>query len=133
MTEWTRGEFVRTSIRTEYVTACHDISDGGFAVALAEMCMASDKGADVAIECTHIHAALFGEDQSRYVVSVQPDYADMFAANAESAGVSFQRLGKIGGDMLTIGDVITISVKSMRAAHENWLPHYMAADNGKEA
>lgn len=132
MTEWARGEFVRTSIRTDYITACHDISDGGFAVALAEMCMAGDKGAAVTLESPQIHGALFGEDQSRYIVSVKSDYANMFAANAESAGVSFHRLGIIGGDMLTINDAITISVKSMRASHENWLPHYMAADTGSE-
>ncbi len=126
VTEWARGEFVRTSIRTEYITACHDLSDGGFAVALAEMCMAADRGATVTLESDQPHAALFGEDQSRYIVTVKPDYADMFAANAESAGVSFHNLGKMGGDMLTIGDHVTISVKSMRTAHENWLPHYMA-------
>src|SRR5690606_27273285 len=41
------GDFVRSAIRNGHVTACHDISSGGLAVALAEMAMASDKGADI--------------------------------------------------------------------------------------
>ena len=126
ITERARGEFVRTSIVTEYITACHDISDGGLAIAIAEMCMASHLGARMNIESEQPHAALFGEDQSRYLVSVNNDYANMFAANAEAAGVSFQQLGEFGGDTLTIDGKITISVDEMRAAHENWLPEYMA-------
>ena len=130
ITERARGEFVRTSIVTEYITACHDISDGGLAITVAEMCMAADMGAQLNMQTGQPHAALFGEDQSRYIVSVRPDYANMFAANAEAAGVSFKRIGKFGGDMLTIDDLISISVDEMRRAHENWLPNYMAGNLG---
>lgn len=126
VTERARGDFVRTSIVSGYVTSCHDISDGGFAVAIAEMCMTANRGANIRLESDQPHAALFGEDQSRYFVSVKADYANMFAANAEAAGVSFHQLGEFGGNTLTIGDIITISVDEMRAAHENWLPDYMA-------
>ncbi len=125
-TEWARGEFVRTSINTEYITACHDISDGGLAVCLAEMCIAGQMGATIELQSEQPHAALFGEDQSRYIVSVKPDYANMFAANAEAAGVSFARIGEFGGKALTIGALISISVDDMQRAHENWLPDYMA-------
>ena len=92
--------------------------------------MAADMGAKIVVQSDHPHAALFGEDQSRYIVSVKPDYANMFAANAEAAGVSFKRIGEFGGDTLTIDDLISISVDDMRQAHENWLPQYMAGDLG---
>ena len=65
------GDFVRELIRDGVATAVHDISDGGLAVALAEMAMASGIGADgrprspTSIPIPHF----FGEDQGRYVVT----------------------------------------------------------------
>ena len=115
-----RGDFVRAAIRSGYATACHDISDGGLAVALAEMCMSSKLGAE--IECITMtpHAALFGEDQSRYIMAVNAEWADMFAANSEGSGVSFQKLGVVGGNELKIGELISISVEQMTKTHESW-------------
>ena len=57
------------------------------------------------------------------------DYADMFAANAEGSGVFFSRLGTVGGDRLTIGKRVSLSVTEMKSAHEAWFPDYM---NGTE-
>ena len=129
MTERMRGEFVRAAIASGEVTACHDVSDGGLAVTLAEMCMASGLGMDVKLKSAMPHAALFGEDQSRYVLAMSEDYADMFAANAEGSGVFFSRLGTVGGDRLTIGKRVSLSVEEMKSAHEAWFPDYM---NGTE-
>ncbi len=125
LTERMRGDFVRAAIRSGYATACHDISDGGLAVALAEMCMSSKLGAE--IECITMtpHAALFGEDQSRYIMSVNAEWADMFAANSEGSGVSFQKLGIVGGDELKIGEFISISVEQMTKTHESWFDDFM--------
>ena len=68
------GDFVRRLIRSGVVTACHDISDGGLAVAVAEMAMASGIGADIPgpVEMDPI-PFLFGEDQGRYLVTVNLD------------------------------------------------------------
>ncbi len=62
-------------IRQGLATACHDCSDGGLAVALAEMCLAAGKGLDAtaAILGPRVDAALFGEAQSRIVVAIRPD------------------------------------------------------------
>ncbi len=125
LTERMRGEFVRSAIRAGEVSACHDISDGGLAIALAEMCMASDCGMSVDLESPHMHAALFGEDQSRYILTMPGDYADMFAANAEDSGVFFARLGTVDGNQLTIGKSVSLSVEEMKATHEAWFPSYM--------
>jgi len=126
------GEFVRASIRSGYITACHDLSDGGFAIAIAEMCIACSLGADITINTDNLHAALFGEDQSRYIVSVKNENPGIFPANAESAGISIQRLGTFQGDTLAINDTITLSVTTMRAANENWLPDYMSDNSATE-
>ena len=120
-----RGEFVRAVIRSGYVTSCHDVSDGGLAVALAEMCMASSKGAKIKLHSDNIQAGLFGEDQSRYLVTVPDTYADMFAANAEDSGVYFQKLGRVEGDKLIVKGALSISVDEMKHVHESWFPSYM--------
>ncbi len=125
MTERMRGEFVRAAIGSGEITSCHDISDGGLAIALAEMCIASGKGMNIDVNMRQVHAALFGEDQSRYILTMPEDYANMFAANAEGSGVFFQRLGTVEGDRLTIGKHISLSVEEMKQTHESWFPGYM--------
>jgi len=133
MTEQMRGAFVRAAIRSGEVTACHDISDGGLAIALAEMCIASGKGMNIALDTQEPHAALFGEDQSRYILTMPESYANMFAANAEGSGVFFAQLGTIGGAQLLIGDYISLSVEEMRKCHEAWFPQYMEGKPMAEA
>ncbi|MGI9352139.1 MAG: phosphoribosylformylglycinamidine synthase subunit PurL [Rhizobiaceae bacterium] len=128
LTEKMRGEFVRAAIHSGEMTACHDVSDGGLAVALAEMCMASGKGMEVDVEGSHMHAALFGEDQSRYVLTMPQSYANMFAANAEGSGVYFSCLGTVGGERLTIGKSVSLSVSEMTNVHEAWFPSYMEGE-----
>ena len=120
------GDFVRAQIRAGLVSACHDLSDGGLLVALAEMAMAGGIGASVSIPGTlPAHAFLFGEDQARYALTAsQPD--DLLAA-ARQAGVAAQILGKTGGDALTIRDIGAISVAELRIINEAWLPAYMTA------
>ncbi|MBO3760627.1 phosphoribosylformylglycinamidine synthase subunit PurL [Ciceribacter sp. L1K22] len=121
------GDFVRSAIRNGQVTACHDISSGGLAVALAEMAMASGKGMSVNLTESRgpAHALLFGEDQARYVVAVPADMANFLCANAEGAGVPFRRLGTVGGSTLAVEGVLSVSVDQLRLAHESWFPEFM--------
>ena len=121
------GEFVRAQIAARHATACHDISDGGLIVALAEMALAGDLGAEIepANQDVPLHAWLYGEDQARYILTTTDPRA-MLAA-AEEAGVSAAVIGRTGGRSLTVGGSHTISVSELRIAHEMWLPDYMAA------
>ncbi|HJQ60895.1 MAG TPA: phosphoribosylformylglycinamidine synthase subunit PurL, partial [Vineibacter sp.] len=124
------GDFVRGQIGAGRITACHDLSDGGLALSLAEMAMAGGTGATVtppADATCPTHAWLFGEDQARYVMAVRPDVADRLLADAKSAGVPATRLGTSGGDALTVEGVLAISVTELRRTHESWLPAYMEA------
>ena len=66
------GEFVASLIRKATVSAVHDLSDGGLAVALAEMAMAGGIGATVEAQGLS-HAFFFGEDQGRYVLTALAD------------------------------------------------------------
>src|SRR6202012_2737675 len=66
------GDVVRGMIRSGTATAAHDLSDGGLLVALAEMAIASDIGAQLLAAPASIvpHAYWFGEDPARYIVTV---------------------------------------------------------------
>jgi phosphoribosylformylglycinamidine synthase II len=123
------GEFVRKLIGEGHVTAVHDLSDGGLAVALAEMAMASGRGATLdTADGVAPHAFWFGEDQARYVVTVKPDnLADVVEA-AQVAGVAAKRIGVVGGKALTLGAEAPIAVADLTARFESWLPDYMAGE-----
>jgi len=121
------GDFVRGIIRSGQVTACHDISSGGLALALAEMAMASGKGLNINLDDSKglPHALLFGEDQARYVITVASDLANFVCATAEGQGVPFRRLGKVEGDALVVGDLLSLPVADLSLAHESWFPDFM--------
>ena len=119
------GDFVRALIQGRRVTAVHDVSDGGLAVALAEMALAGGIGATIELPASvPAYAWLFGEDQGRYVITVPAVEAEAIAARAHDAAVPLSRIGAVGGNVLVLGDV-AIPLAALRGAHENWLPAYM--------
>jgi phosphoribosylformylglycinamidine synthase II len=120
------GDFVRGEITAGRLSACHDLSDGGLAVALAEMALAGGLGAEIALPegaMTTLHGWLFGEDQARYLVTL-PNAAALLEA-AAAAGVAALQLGETGGKQLILPGAQPISLERLRDAHEGWLPAYM--------
>ena len=126
------GDFVRGLIQKNRTSSVHDCSDGGLAIALAEMAMASGLGATIDTLPANLpaHAALFGEDQARYVMAVAPHEADQVMADAKAAGIPALKLGTVGGANLNLPGESPISVAELKQAHEGWLPNYMAATVG---
>lgn len=120
------GDFVRGQILDGAVSACHDLSDGGLAVGVAEMAMKSGLGAKIEdlSNGAPMHGWLFGEDQARYVVTTTD--ADALMAAASDAGVVATKIGVVTGSDLTIAGAGTISVSTLTTAHEGWMPEYMA-------
>jgi len=127
--ERANGDFVRARILAGEIRACHDVSDGGLLVTVAEMAMASGVGARLSAHPREIpgHAYWFGEDQGRYVVAV-PDAASFIRAS-EAAGVPAVRIGVSGGGDLTLPDGGTISIETLRADHAGFFPAWMNGDN----
>jgi phosphoribosylformylglycinamidine synthase len=119
------GDFVRAQILAGVVRACHDISDGGLLVAVAEMALAGDIGIDLLprAETVAPHHFWFGEDQARYVVAVTD--APAFLAAAAAADVPASLLGRTGGANLTLPGGATISVEVLRSTHERFLPEWL--------
>lgn len=122
------GEFIRGLIATGRLSAVHDISDGGLYVAVAELCMASKTGAEFTLpDGIPAHAALFGEEQARYVVALPANLVQQALRAAERAGVDARRLGKAAGNELIAEGCDPISVATLSEAHEGWFPAYMDA------
>ncbi|MBN8941842.1 MAG: phosphoribosylformylglycinamidine synthase subunit PurL [Rhizobiales bacterium] len=121
------GEFIRGLIADGLLTACHDVSDGGLLVALAEMAIAGKMGitVDSLPDEVPAHGFWFGEDQARYALTVKADDMDRLAARAAGAGVMLTRLGTTGGSALTLPGEAPILIKDLAERFESWLPAYM--------
>ncbi|MDH3195867.1 MAG: phosphoribosylformylglycinamidine synthase subunit PurL, partial [Hyphomicrobiales bacterium] len=126
-TEKCNGDAIRRLIRAGRVSACHDISDGGLLIALAEMAMAGGRGATICPPQVDapLHARLFGEDQGCYLLAVAADEADTITAALQADHVPVQSLGIVGGVDLVVEGVLTMPVKTLSTAHESWFPTYM--------
>jgi len=123
------GEFVLSLIRDGRVGAVHDLSDGGLAVALAEMALASGIGARVEAEGLE-HAFFFGEDQGRYVLTSAPAETSAIVDEAKGLGVPLKRIGVTGGETLRLGGAAPVALAALAEAYEIWLPAYMSSTLG---
>jgi len=109
-----QGCFERSLIR-----ACHDISDGGLAVALAEMCIGGDLGVNadiVAMGKLPSAAKLFSESHSRWLVEVDRKREDEWLQRMKVPNV---KIGLVGGKMLVIEDkdvLVDVEVGQLRKA-----------------
>ena len=119
------GLFVQQQIASGTITAAHDISDGGLAVAIAEMCMAGGMGAQITLPTDgNRHGWAFGEDQARYVVATADAQALLNAAQA--AGVPAAAIGSTHDDgELQFGDEGAISVSDLKNLVEATIPGMM--------
>jgi len=74
-----RYRSLHTLLRTGRVLACHDLSEGGLGVALAEMCIGGRMGATITdVAHPHVATALFSETTSRFVCELAPADVDWF-------------------------------------------------------
>jgi len=87
------------AMNRQLVASCHDLSDGGLAVALAESALAGDLGLDVdlrrvpATDCPRDDLLLYAESTGRLLVTVPPQQAEDFEACC--AGVALARIGTV--------------------------------------
>lgn len=126
------GDLVRSLIQNGTATAVHDLSDGGLALALAEMAMNSGIGATIdSPDGNALIPTFFGEDQGRYLMTVpeEDDILSALRANAENLGLFAQCIGTTGGKELKLAGSRAISIDELRAEHEGWFPSFMQAAN----
>lgn len=98
-------ELCRSAVRAGLLNSAHDCSDGGLAVSVAESAVTGGFGAQVTAALPQRwDAALFGEGQSRIIVSLSEEKFAELRALAGRLDVPIVRLGTVGGDAIEFGD-----------------------------
>ena len=122
---------VLAAIRAGLVRSAHDVADGGLAVCLAESCVFSRLGAEVALPeaDARLDAVLFGEAQSRVVLSVAPADAEAVVALCAEHGAQATALGTVtdGPLQITVGAeaVLNVPVADLERPYETAIPEAM--------
>ncbi len=112
------GEFVRAAKAEGLIAAAHDLSDGGLAVAAAEMALAAGVGVDLLPgEDLADTAWFFGEDQGRYLLACRAELVDRLLARAIEAAVRLRVVGAAGGDAVRLGEA-AVPFAELQTAHE---------------
>jgi len=124
------GDFVRRLIETGRVDTVHDISDGGLLVAVAEMALAGNIGADIGVAGTpEAIPFFFGEDQGRYLLTAPPEEADRIEGELQHAGIVHAIIGKtISAKVLRVEREGELALSTLRTAYESWFPNYMSGE-----
>jgi phosphoribosylformylglycinamidine synthase len=128
------------AIRRGLIQSAHDTSEGGLAVAIAESCIVGKIGASLELKPSmtsekgvRLDAIMFGETQSRILVSTKAENLDALQKMAQTVGVPLTVLGNVGGDHLTIhlpGQqprlLVSSSVNELEWAYRGALPRLMS-------
>jgi phosphoribosylformylglycinamidine synthase II len=126
------GDFIRSHIESGAITACHDVSDGGIAVTVAEMALAGNIGAIIqshdSTQAFDDPRAFFAEDQGVYIVTISDAALSDFLAAGEAADVRVQPIGRTCGSRLLFelaDSDHAIPLDTLRTAHEGFFPALM--------
>jgi phosphoribosylformylglycinamidine synthase len=121
---------VLNGIRRGIIKSAHDCAEGGLAICLAEKAVNSKGtlGGEFTIPSSFINneglnaGLIFGESQSRIVVSVSPEHVSGIEALCAEQDVPFVKLGEVHESGFEIHDVVSASVTGLREVYYNALP-----------
>ncbi|GIS81938.1 MAG: hypothetical protein CM1200mP15_05700 [Dehalococcoidia bacterium] len=95
--------FCRKAISDRLLSSCHDCSDGGLAIAISESAMQNQIGfianSTLSAPSTRWDTILFGERQSRVIISISPENEKELLATANTLGVPLSEIGTTGGGL----------------------------------
>ncbi len=116
------------AIRAGLLHSAHDCSDGGLAVALAECAVWGGMGVDGELfpDGGRLDAALFGERQSRIIVTASAARLADLERLATAHGIALTRIGTVGGEQFRLGAEIDVPLASLAAAIEGGIPAAVA-------
>ena len=114
-------------IRAGLVQSVHDLSDGGLFMSLLESAMINYLGFEInSVSGVRKDAFLFGEAQSRVLVSVSAAHAAAFEAELKNHGVSFSALGGVKGSHVVIDGTNYGSISDFKTPYETAIEGYMS-------
>lgn len=127
--EYKNQQVVKQLIQKGFIQSAHDVSDGGLYVSLAESGMPRGLGFSIEtdFDC-RADAFLFGEAQSRMVVSVRPEKLDDFVNFIAATDVEFSNLGMVTDGEISIDDSSFGSISEASNLYDNAIGNMMKKD-----
>jgi phosphoribosylformylglycinamidine synthase len=123
------------AITSGLVVSAHDCADGGLGVALAECCMSNREkqlGAQINLgDNLRLDCLLFGETQSRVVISCRADAAAQIEKHFRDADIPCRKIGVVGGKTLKINGAVDLPVAKLSDAWHNALTRIMESSTGR--
>jgi phosphoribosylformylglycinamidine synthase len=117
-------------IRKRLLKSAHDLSEGGLAVALAESCVLRPErtmGATISIPTIpRIDLFLFGEDQSRMLITTSQSNLSRVLAILRTRGVPAQILGQTGGTVLRLNSTLCIPITELLHTYSRPVGHFIS-------
>ncbi len=121
------GETILDLNEKGLIEACHDLSNGGLALGLAKMTMGSDIGIVGQVqEDIPLNAALFAEDQARFLIAVAPENEGAVNQILFDKGLASRKIGVAAGNSLEIAKAFKIHKDDLWKAFEGTLKEFVA-------
>jgi phosphoribosylformylglycinamidine synthase len=118
---------IKGLIKNSFINAAHDVSDGGLFTTLVEMCLPNDLGFDVVTDSEiRKDAFLFGESQSRVVVSVVEDDEDKFLDYVAEMNIPCLLLGHVTKGRCTVDEQNFGLIADYKELYDNAIGKEMA-------
>lgn len=125
--EYELHQLIKKLIRKGLVVSVHDVSEGGLFTACAESGMAASLGFNIVTDTDlRKDAFLFGESQSRVIVSVKPEMADAFLDLVMESETDFTHLGEVTNGEVKIDNEYYFDIKDALAGYNNAIANALA-------
>ncbi len=116
------GEAILALANKKLLKSCHDCTEGGLAVALAECCFDQNIGAEIFLPEQYNHPKmLFSESQSRFIISFPFENLPAVKNECKKRNISLLAIGKTGGTILKINDKIDLPIEELKYQWEEAL------------
>lgn len=124
--EYKVQDIIKKLISRKLIQSAHDVSEGGLFATLVESSLPNDMGFDIATDKKfRKDAFLFGESQSRVVVSVDPELKNDFESFLKTQNADFTLLGRVAYGNCIIDNEVFGNTFELREIYEGALPAYL--------
>tara|TARA_B100000287_G_scaffold127685_1_gene119715 strand:- start:10161 stop:12350 length:2190 start_codon:yes stop_codon:yes gene_type:complete len=129
--ELIKGKFVLSLITDDKIIACKDLSDGGLAIALTEICVTNAIGCNIVNKHNiNINGWLFGEDQGRYILIVDKANTNSIIDKAIENNIYAENIGQLQNEYFEVNDgnneIKKISIEKLSNIRNNWFENYFS-------
>ena len=119
------GLTIKSLIESSLVDTSHDVSDGGILIALTEMAIKNNIGFEIKTNKSNSHRFLFGEDQGRYIISIQDKNLIKVKKILEESNVIYTIAGVAIDKIIKVNEE-EIPIDEIKEIYENWFTKYLS-------